>query len=157
VPIARSMRTETSKLLVWRFLQLLRRVVTRCPRFIQPTVHIWTLKILVLYLGGRLCVACGEASGPEDRPADFSGIILALREQAASEHVLETVVERSVGDTAIVRVTQTTRIYARLADGGLQSVDRQVLAAGDSVEVWTTGVEYRSLPPQYDGRQLVVW
>ena len=129
----------------------------RDPRIIQRTVPVWALKILLLCVGGHLSIACGDTSGPEDTPADFSGIILGLQDQASSEHALETVVERSVGDTAVVRVMQTTRIYARLADGGLQSVDRHDLAAGDSVEVWTTGVEYRSLPPQYDGRQLVVW
>ncbi len=93
-----------------------------------------------------------KASGPAEGPPDFSGIVLEVRDQVSS-----FLMERTVRGRAVVHVSQTTRVYSRLSDGSLQLVGPMTVANGDSVEVWTTGVELRSLPPQYYGIQLVVW
>jgi hypothetical protein len=114
------------------------------------------IRNLVIAVASCIYVACGEPSAPEDRPPDFSGIMLELRDQVSPQYEVDVRIERTVGDTALVHVSETTRVYETLPDGGLQSAAAGSLAIGDFVDVWTTGVEYRSLPPQYDGTQLVV-
>jgi hypothetical protein len=97
-------------------------------------------------------VACGSPTAPEDREPDFVGTVLDLTMER-SAHLLG---HRAAGDTGVVRITADTRFYRRTRSGRLLSTDLQAMAVGSSVEVWTTGAEYRSLPPQYDGTQVVV-
>jgi hypothetical protein len=129
----------------------------RRTEIVQPTAHRWVQKILVPFVVAGLCVGCGDVSSPEGRLSDFSGIIVEVADQPISNHQSAVHVKRTAGDTAVVRAMRRTRIYARLAGSRLRSIGWRNLAIGDSVEVWHTGAEYRSLPPQYDGIQLVIW
>jgi hypothetical protein len=54
-----------------------------------------------------------------------------------------------------VHVSGATRFYRQAGNGELEPIDFYSLTPGTSVDVWTTGVELRSLPPQYGGRQVV--
>jgi hypothetical protein len=107
-------------------------------------------------VGPLLSVACGLATGPEDRGADFSGVVLELESHPAPQYDFAFRIARMAGDTAIVRIGHATRVYEMAPDGGLRSTDAQTLMVGDTVDVWTTGGEFRSLPPQYDGTQVVI-
>jgi hypothetical protein len=63
-------------------------------------------------------------------------------------------VTRTDGD-AIVYLPSEARVYRRGLGGIHLPVGLDVLTPGIHVEVWTTGVELRSLPPQYTARQIV--
>jgi hypothetical protein len=111
---------------------------------------------LVLAVVSLLGIACGVSTGPEDRGADFSGVVLELESHTAPQYDFAFRIARMGGDTAIVRIGHATRVYETAPDGGLRTTDAQALMVGDTVDVWTTGGEFRSLPPQYDGTQVVI-
>jgi hypothetical protein len=99
--------------------------------------------------------ACNASTALENPDPDFDGVILALLPPSGAWE-LNLRIERSSGDTAIVWIARDTRVYLA-PDGKLQSTEPDRLARGMSVDVWTTGVEYRSLPPQYRGTKLVAY
>jgi hypothetical protein len=99
--------------------------------------------------------ACAPLTSPEDGPPDFSGVVLGV-EPPSGAWRLNLRIERSSGDTAIVWIGGSTRLFAAGPDGTVQGMEPDELEVGASVDVWTTGVERRSLPPQYDATQVVV-
>jgi hypothetical protein len=100
------------------------------------------------------CLACGgPLVEPLAPPPDFAGVVKDLR-----GHIMEVppalYVTRADGDV-IVYLPSEARVY-RCGFGGVQvPVALDVLTPGIHVQVWTTGVELRSLPPQYTARQIV--
>lgn len=102
-----------------------------------------------------LASACALLTSPEDGPPDFSGAVLAV-EPPSGAWRFNLRIERSSGDTAIVWIGGSTGLFVAGPDGRLQDMEPDQLEVGASVDVWTTGVERRSLPPQYDGTQVVV-
>ena len=110
---------------------------------------------------GSLASACGfltppeRGTSPESGPPDFSGVVLALRSSSGASQ-FHLLVERSSGDSAVVRIGGGTRLFATTSGGELEKTDAGELVAGMPVDVWTTGVEFRSLPPQYAGTQIVL-
>ena len=108
------------------------------------------IAILALAAGG-----CRLSTAPESRPPDFDGMILAVLPPSGARQ-LNLRIERSAGDTAIVWVDQDTRLLAATFEGKVEGARVDQLKPAMFVDVWTTGAEYRSLPPQYKGTQLVV-
>ena len=117
------------------------------PQLMRRAVRLRTAVLMSVF-----AIACGPATAPEDRAPDFVGTVLHLT-TGRSPSLL---VDREVGDTALVRIWAGTRFYRSTDNGRLLATDVEAAAVGDSLEVWTTGVEYRSLPPQYDATQVVV-
>jgi hypothetical protein len=118
------------------------------PQLMRRAVSLRTAALMSIF-----AVACGSPTSPEDRAPDIVGTVLHL----TTERPPALLVDRSVGDTALVRIWVDTQFYSRMPDGRLLSSDLLATAVGDSLEVWTTGAEFRSLPPQYDATQVVVW
>jgi hypothetical protein len=131
--------------------QLMRRAVrlrTAADRGRSPLlIRILTVAMIVV-VGAE----CDSPMAPEARAPDFAGIVLAVN-AGSSTHLL---VQRESGE-AVVWIVDETRFYNKAPGGRVQSTDLQAIAIGDSAEVWTTGVELRSLPPQYYATQLVAW
>ena len=98
-------------------------------------------------------LACGSLVEPLPAPPDFSGVVSELRAGANSPGPA-LVVDRPAG-TAVVYLPETAHIYTRGAEGALSVVGADALSPGTQVDVWTTGIELRSLPPQYFARQVV--
>ncbi|HEU4630250.1 MAG TPA: hypothetical protein VFS08_10940 [Gemmatimonadaceae bacterium] len=57
---------------------------------------------------------------------------------------------------ATVHTTAGMPVYRETADGSLVPARLDQIEVGDLIRVWHTGVEYRSEPPQYDARQIVI-
>jgi hypothetical protein len=99
-------------------------------------------------------LACGSPVEPLLPPPDFSAVVNELR-VGSSTTAPALYVERTDG-TAVVYLPDGTRIYQQRAGGALSTVGTDALMPGAQVDVWTTGVELRSLPPQYFARQVVL-
>jgi hypothetical protein len=104
-----------------------------------------------LLVAAAALLACDAVVEPLQGPPDFAGVVQELRSGAAGQAL---VVALPDGD-AVVHLSGDTRFYRRASTGALRPMDVQSLTPGTRVEVWTTGVELRSLPPQYFGRQVV--
>jgi hypothetical protein len=124
-------------------------MIEMLPSSVVPT-HWRFIAILAL-----ATAACRQSTAPERRPPDFDGVILAVLPPSGAWE-LNLRIERSAGDTAVVWVDQNTRLLLPTFEGKVEGARLDQLTPGTFVEVWTTGAEYRSLPPQYKGEQLVV-
>lgn len=97
---------------------------------------------------------CGEFVAPLAPPPDLSGVVSQLYAATATSDPL-LLITRGSG-SAYVYLPDGVRLYLQNARGGLRRVGLDALTSGAQVDVWTTGAEYRSAPPQYDARQVVV-
>lgn len=96
-----------------------------------------------------LVTACGSSTAP--READLVGTVLEVTAHD-THHVMRLM---RAGTTAggadgevLVHVTASTRVLVPVAGGRTEGTIADV-PAGARVLVQTAGVEYRSLPPQY--------
>ena len=112
------------------------------------------VRVFLLPVLATAGLACGTLVEPLRVPPDFSGVVNELRTGTSSTGPA-LVVERLDGP-AVVYLPEATRIYAQGAGGALSTVATDALQPGTQVAVWTTGVELRSLPPQYFARQVVL-
>ena len=110
---------------------------------------------LTLIAFGVIGLACGLPTEPIKGPPDFSGTVVLVRDNRANYGQLEIWIERGVEDIGIVRISGATRVYADVQNRS-EPAGPELLVAGAAVDVWTTGVELRFLPPRYDGTQIVV-
>ena len=113
-----------------------------------------SVRVCLLPALATAALACGTLVEPLPAPPDFSGVVNELRTGSSSTGPA-LVVERPDG-TAVVYLPETARIYLRGGGGTLSAVGADALSPGTQVDVWTTGVELRSLPPQYVARQVVL-
>jgi hypothetical protein len=119
------------------------------PPFSRRTLRRALGAVLVVTLA-----ACGAATSPENRPPDFSGVVVGVQPPSGPSELVS--IARAPGDTAVVRIGSETKLLLAASVGRLESVRPEFLTRSRSVDVWTSGIEYRSLPPQYEGTQLVV-
>jgi hypothetical protein len=106
------------------------------------------LRSIVLAVATVAVAACGSGSTLPASDADLSGTVSDVREsQNASTSV---VVDEDAGvvDRSIVHVRSESRVYLVGRGGRLTAADAEILAVGDRLQVWTTGVELRSYPRQ---------
>lgn len=107
--------------------------------------------LLVAFLA---IAAVGCTSGPSipDSDAHISGTLTEFLEAPARPATARMIVQRqdlpSPDGRAIVHVESGTDIYLRQPDGALRPANVGDLATGDLLQVWTTGIELRSYPPQ---------
>ena len=98
--------------------------------------------------------ACAGPVEPLPPPPDFSGVVNELRAATATSDAA-LVLTRADGN-AVVHLPVGTRLYQQQTGGALSRIALEALTPGAHVDVWTTGIELRSLPPQYSARQVVV-
>lgn len=60
------------------------------------------------------------------------------------------------GGQVFIRVGPSTTLYRQTRDQAMTRISLSELGADAAVQVWTTGVEERMLPPIYTARQIVV-
>ena len=104
--------------------------------------------LLVLLVGTGLAGSCHAVTVP-DEPPYVRGTITSL---APDGRVLVAEPSDEACGGALVSVNRSTDI---LWEGGGRAA-RADLRVGTTVEVWTTGVELRSCPPQVTATVIVV-
>lgn len=97
--------------------------------------------------------ACGSAVEPLAPPPSFSGVLSEVRAGAGGPPPA-LIIARTQG-TAVVHLRDHVQLYRREPSRRLTDLELEDLTPGTTVDVWTTGIELRSLPPQYFGRQVV--
>jgi hypothetical protein len=63
----------------------------------------------------------------------------------------------TTGDTVWIRVGALTAVFLRAADSTLARADTAYPEIGETIQVWHTGVELRSYPPQYSATRLEIF
>lgn len=107
------------------------------------------VKRLVLMLAAVLAAGCGQSTAPET-DAYIRGVV--TRTDGPSGAVLVQATDPAARiDAAWVRVDGRTRVERKDGSAGTQG-----LAIGQTVSVWTTGVEMRSLPVQVVAAWIVI-
>jgi len=99
-----------------------------------------------------LPVACSMATLPSGSPEVQGTVISLLPDQRAL--IQATVRPPELPDTFYVNPGD--RVLIRQADGTLRRGNAGDIQVGDHLRAWLTGVELRSLPPQYPARILEV-
>ena len=90
---------------------------------------------------------------------DFSGTVESVREASGRVTIVlvnSTPPPSTDNSRRIVHVGPGTAVAERGRDGIYRPVQPSVIAVGAVLHVKTTGVELRSLPPQYFAVQIVV-
>ena len=101
--------------------------------------------------------ACGSTPLEVDElpEPDFSGTTTMIRQQG---DILSVNIAPSASNTheRVVHVRPSTTLVIRERDGEYREVTTQNIVIGAILRVKTTGVEYRSLPPQYDATWIEI-
>lgn len=107
--------------------------------------------IFSIVLGASCSSSSPEITAP-DSPPDFSGTAAVPQEQGEILTVLVTIDPSEAGGVPQrrVHVHPNTLLLLRERDGTYRRVARSEIVPGAILRVKTTGVEYRSDPPQYD-------
>ncbi|HEY0023282.1 MAG TPA: hypothetical protein VGB24_10245 [Longimicrobium sp.] len=105
--------------------------------------------VLMLVAVGLATAGCGESTAPE-RDAYIRGMV--TQTDGPSGAVLVKAADPAARvDAAWVRLNERTRVERK--SGELRA---EVLTIGETVSVWTTGVEMRSLPVQVVAARVVI-
>lgn len=116
-----------------------------------------------------LLAGCSDGpTGPLASPADFEGVVGQVRlslpdPQLYVEQVTRPKDGSSAGDVIIhlhyadagMTMEHPAAVFQE-GTAGIRPASTDGLMEGQRVQIWTTGEEARSLPPQYDARQIVV-
>jgi hypothetical protein len=120
------------------------------------------LRSLVVVAVTATLSACGQSPSLPETDADLSGTLAEfLPGPAVLGAATRVLVEQPLPepqDRTIVLVESGTRIYLVERRGGqLTPASRDDLAAGDQLQVWTTGVELRSYPAQVTATRIHIY
>ncbi|HEX5870214.1 MAG TPA: hypothetical protein VFY65_07360 [Longimicrobium sp.] len=109
------------------------------------------LRSLLLVVTAAALAACGSGSTLPETDADFAGrladFVMGPASLDAATRVLVQREEPGTEEQRIVHVEVSTDVYV-MTRGQLVPASRADLQVGDLLQVWTTGVELRSLPAQ---------
>ncbi len=106
-------------------------------------------RLVLMLMAVVLAAGCGQSTAPET-DAYIRGIVTSTDGPSGAVLVKATDPAARVG-SAWVRVDDRTRVERK--SGVLRA---EVLAIGEMVSVWTTGVELRSLPVQVFATRIVI-
>lgn len=109
------------------------------------------LRSLILIAATAAVAACNSGSTLPETDPDLAGTLTEfLPGPAILGAPTRVLVEPPAApeDRAIVQVEKGTEVYLVGRGGRLIPAGVEDLAAGDHLQVWTTGVELRSLPAQ---------
>lgn len=117
------------------------------------------IRSLVLVAAAAAVAACSSGPSLPETDADLAGTLAEfLPGPAVLGAATRVLVEQPLPepqDRTIVLVESGTRIYLVQRRGGqLTPASRDDLAAGDQLQVWTTGVELRSYPAQVTATRI---
>jgi len=102
-----------------------------------------------LFLGGCNFTA---ATAPAGEP-DVEGVVLGLLQD---QRALVEATFRAGPYPDTFFVNPGAEVFLRESDGSVRRGDRNDIRVGDHLRAWLTGVELRSLPPQYPARTVEV-
>lgn len=109
------------------------------------------LRSLLLVVTAAALAACGSGSILPESDPDLAGRLTeVVARQASLDAATRVLVQREEPGTEeqkIVQVDAATDVYV-MTRGQLIRARREDLQVGDLLQVWTTGVELRSLPAQ---------
>jgi hypothetical protein len=112
--------------------------------------------ILVFVL---MCSGC-ESSPLANEEASFSARVAETGKIAEGTLTTDSLTYRGSGGTydsaAVLHFDKSMRVFRESADGSYVSSTRDQLAVGQKILVWTTGVEIRTLVPQYTALQILI-
>lgn len=101
-----------------------------------------------------LVAACaGDVLGPPDEAPDVQGTVIGRMPD--DRLLLASSVSSDIyPDTFFVNAGSRTNVLVLQADGSYRRGTAADASKGDVVRAWLTGIELRSLPPQYPAWQL---
>ena len=105
-----------------------------------------------------LSLACAPGTAPPEGAPDLVGTVADARVEGRPATVVVTDVQLpGTGYASGVWLdVGGARIVVRRADGRLSAASRAALALGAALRAWSTGVELRSLPPQWTATYVEV-
>jgi hypothetical protein len=122
------------------------------PRSPQKDGSMTLLRSLLVVVATAAVAACGSSPSLPDTDAALDGtlteFLLGPQYLGAPTSVLVDENLPDPEDQTIVHVETRTRVYLVGRGGKLVPADRDDLAVGDRLQVWTTGAETRSYPAQ---------
>lgn len=108
---------------------------------------------IVLVLAAALaCAACMARRVPAEPEWDMVGVVESTAGAAGELRVLVRDIETASGERAgpvWLRVPRAVPVEVRRADGIVSPADAAAIVPGARIAAGHTGVELRSLPPQY--------
>jgi hypothetical protein len=111
-------------------------------------------------LAWSLGSACAGTSMLDPSTADLVGRATSVHRDGSSVRLGMEGVTFLVGETPyrelLLYVSEDCAIYVEQRDGSHRRGAIEDLIAGQSLMVWSTGVEERSLPPRLEARKVVV-
>lgn len=118
----------------------------------MPHARNWSVARLVLVaVAATIASTCG--SNPtvfENAQYDFAGRVATIEIEHSVVEVRLVADPALSGGDRVVRIDRETRLLRRERDGTYRPVSQSDITVGAFLRVKTTGVESRSLPPQYD-------
>lgn len=93
-----------------------------------------------------------SVSAPKEGP-DVEGVVLSL---LPDQRALVEATFRAGAYPDTFFVNPGEEVLVRESDGSLRPGDKHDIQVGDHLRAWLTGIELRSLPPQYPARRVEV-
>lgn len=107
--------------------------------------------------------ACQELVEPLADPPEFEGTVthvsldgLGSISVALSKALGGATFDRAGFNFRAANEAPVAAMFVREGNGAAVEASIQDINVGDKVEIWTTGVEMRSDPPQYTATQIVI-
>jgi hypothetical protein len=106
-----------------------------------------------------ICVGC-ESTPLATQDASFTARVAQAENVAARTMLADSVAfigsDEPLYTTAILNLAKSMRVFVEAPDGSFTPANREDLRVGNRILVWTTGVEIRTLRPQYTVLQILV-
>lgn len=104
-----------------------------------------------------LSFVCGGSGLLDPSSPDLTGTVEGVTGPVGTQlSILVNGVAGSASRRVVVHISSRRPVFVQRPSGSLRRTSWESVAVGASVQVWGTGVESRSLPPQWDALQIVV-
>jgi hypothetical protein len=114
-------------------------------------------RIATAVVSFSVAAACGSTPVGVNEP-DFSGTATRLQRQGevVSVRITQFPLPATGTGEREVRIHPTTVLVIRQRDGSYRAATTEEIVIGATLQVKTTGIEYRSDPPQYDATWIAI-
>jgi hypothetical protein len=105
------------------------------------------------------CLGC-ESNPLRTEDVSFAARVAETGGLASGSFTADSLTYRETGEeyagSAVLHLDESTRVFFEAAGGSYGSSSREQLKVGQKILVWTTGVEIRTLVPQYRATQILI-